>query len=591
MVCHVYIALDERDVSIARSKTQKGDIIVTDIHCEPHLGVTYNAAFCDKDDPSLVPNFTKWIDAFAVKTPLFNGFANVLYQCSVRPLAGYIMALKRLLAEKAIEDIAVFIVRDLFWHGKTSTFYMAEYESIGTYFYDRHAVFLPYLKDYLSAAGVNVAAINKSLPKQRFFYNPLRKWAVFLGRFVSDFKKHVLGGYDDMTIDKRDVDYIFVIRATGQLMTILPLLEMTDKKVGVVLAASRTLSNVDQVMASIVENRQNIHCIRHSKVSLGTFLRGYLSVLKEFIWPQKQIFHHNGINVNLTQAMSEVWTMLPNIMVYQNIIEKMATKFSSPFLFSLEQKSPQAYVDAMVATQGDSLCAHIQHCQQSFFDIPHPVWGDYFLCESPKIQQAFAACWTQDKDKAVYVGTFQGIKKDQIVQGTQVPTRIKKVCMFLGVEKEINLEVLKDICGYARDLNIELSIKLHPRDFVRYEDDFPDIVVHRYYEGQFEDFCQNFDAIITYPSGVISDLIFTDIPFVVYLPEYKEYLTTERDFIPEGVLISSSFNEIFNVFQQSESFYKSYQESRQSYIRGRGIIRSLDVIEANFNRLNESKKN
>ena len=55
MVCLVYLALNEKDIAYARSKTRSNDYILTDAFCPPHDGANLDATFCDSKDKSLVP--------------------------------------------------------------------------------------------------------------------------------------------------------------------------------------------------------------------------------------------------------------------------------------------------------------------------------------------------------------------------------------------------------------------------------------------------------------------------------------------------------------------------------------------------------
>ena len=84
--------------------------------------------------------------------------------------------------------------------------------------------------------------------------------------------------------------------------------------------------------------------------------------------------------------------------VYKYEIQKCISNIQSNFIFSFEQKSPHAFIDAEIAKNKKILSAQIQCVQQSFEDIPKPVPADFFLCETTKIQNAFSKSWSSDQD-------------------------------------------------------------------------------------------------------------------------------------------------------------------------------------------------
>jgi hypothetical protein len=585
LTCSIYIALCEKDVTRSKSQIQGSDYILTDVYCHNHLGQTHDATFSDETDVSLVPRFEKWIGNIAIENPNIYGYANALYQSSIRPLAGYLNAIDAILIEKGKENVNFYLPVELMWKVKTSTYYLAEYESAGIHLYDRHAVLLPYIEQYLLAQGANIVSTHKTIPLQVGIFNIVRLWGVFLSKLLLDmkvFKREKRAANNNVNQEEGQV---LLVRTVGQAITILPYLRSTTLKSTVIIGETYTDTCAFDFLSKNTDDINNITVISARQSKISRVLKCYAQGFKDILEQKKTVFEYKGLSINLTQAIKEVKVMMPSLALYQEKIKTQLKEVVATRLLTFEQKSAHAYIDASLAREQKIPSAQIQSCQQSFFNIPNPVCADYFLCETPEIVKSFQYCWPQIQEKLSYVGSFQGIhalsKKKKIIEKK---SNIQ-LCFFTGVGKEVNLKLIGFLSEFCKEQSISLSVKLHPRDRVSYIKSFPDIDFYRDYEGAFYDFMSKFDLAITFPSGVISDLLYSECPFLVFIPEDNEYIHTESVFLPKNMVPIVNIENLMKAVLDIDETRRQHQAILASFKRDSGIITDINTIDENFEKL------
>ena len=276
--------------------------------------------------------------------------------------------------------------------------------------------------------------------------------------------------------------------------------------------------------------------------------------------------------------------------IYRKQIHERIKEVSAAFIFSLEQKSPHAFVDAELAKNSNTPSAQIQCCQQAFFDIPNPVCADYFLCETPKVKNRFRDSWATHINRLKYIGSFQGIGAEQKLQVSRKNSDILRICLFLGLEKISNSALLKDFSEFAHLNKVKLLVKLHPRDSQRYSSVCSDVTYFTSYQDGFLEFSRTFDVAITFPSGVISDLVYSEVPFLVYVPQYKEYQITEAEYLPDGLEPMTSIESIFDKLKDMDELVRNQQFILANFRKANGIVTNIESIELSLKNLIVERK-
>jgi hypothetical protein len=585
----VYLALNEKDVRYALLHVKKQDFILTDVFCPKHLGQTLVATFFDKDDKKLVSSFSQWLRDVAGDNSNIYGYANNLYQSSIRPLAGYLSAIDNILANKGNNDIKFHFPVSLLWGKKSSTYYLAEYESAGIHLYDRHSVLLPYMEEYVLTKGIAIINGKKKFPMQVGIFNPLRLWGVFFSKLLLDLKSFKKNKFFPPIGLSNLESQVFIIRTVSQAITILPYLKMTRHKIIVIIGMTYTDTGAFDLLVSNTKDFNNI-CIHRARQAnfyqtLNKYYQGFCNILQQ----RKVNFLYKGLSINLTQALKEVLVMMPNLALYNDQIKVPLSQVNAKRLFTLEQKSPHAFIDASLAKIQKIPSAQIQCVQQSFFNIPNPVVANFYFCETPAIKRSFQKAWPQYRDQVKYIGTFQGIENPIKKRATKDINRIIKVCFFAGVEQELNNKLFKFLSDFS-DMNpIRFIVKLHPRDPEKYSKIFPKIDFLNTYIGTFSEFAASFDLAVTLPSGVISDLLFTATPFLVYMPDHNSYIQMEGSFLPEGMKPIKEISLLLNMLLEIDAVRECHKIILKNFKENQGLITDISMIEKNIlNLLNDT---
>jgi len=587
LVCKVFIALTKNDVVNVIEHVTENDIILTDLFCPCHRGQTFEAVFKDSSDTTLVRKVSNW---FNVQSKIHNfsfGYVNAFYQSCIRPLSGYLTGIDQILAVKGKENIIFYLPVSLKLKRKTSSYFLAEYESAGIHLYDRHSVLMPYIEDYIISNQLLYKKETRKFALQHLIYNPMRLWGVFLLRLIADISASIK---NSLTFKKRAIkgsnDELFIIRTEGQAITLAPYLLSTSKSICLVIGPSFVDDDVFRTLIRLVENKENITIVRVGSPSVNKILMIYMKTVKEIFCCRNKIFPYKGVNIYITQALREIIAMNASLNIYKMQIREKINESPSSFIFSLEQKSPHAFVNAELARHSKTLSAQIQWCQQAFFDIPNPVCADFFLCETPKVMKSFQESWTKHTDRLRYIGSLQGIVPDNSLKVNRKHSDILRICLFLGVERFSNIALLKHFSKFSQLNKIELIVKLHPRDSHSYSSLFPNATYFTSYEKSFLQFSLTFDLAVTFPSGVISDLIFSEVPFLVYIhPEDKEFKHAESEYLPEGMEFIVHISDLWKKIGNMDELVREHKLILENFKKANGIFTDIKLIESNLKKL------
>lgn len=589
LVCKVFIALSKNDIANAIEYVTEDDIILTDLFCPHHLGQTVEAVFKDSSDTTLVSKVSNWFNAQSDQHDFSIGYANAFYQSCIRPLSGYLTGIDQILAVKKKENIIFHFPVSLKFKRRTSSYFLAEYESASINLYDRHSVLMPYIEDYLILKQITYKEETRKLALQHLIYNPTRLWGVFLSRLTGDISASIK---NSLTLKQRAIkgkgsnDELFIIRTEGQAITLVPYLLSTSKSICIVIGSSFADDGAFSMLTRLLEKKENITIVQAGSPSVNKTLIIYLKTVQKIFCCRDKIFHYKGVNINFTQALREIIAMNAGLDIYKMQIRERINESPSSFIFSLEQKSPHAYVDAELAKYSKTLSAQIQWCQQAFFDIPNPVCADFFLCETPEVQKFFQDTWTKHTDRLRYIGSLQGIVPDQDLKVIRKHSDILRICLFLGVESLSNIALLKHFSEFAKLNKVELIVKLHPRDSQSYSSVLPNATYFNSYEKGFLEFSSTFDVAVTFPSGVISDLTYSEVPFLVYIsPKDKEFQNAESKYLPEGIELIVSISSILKKIGNMDELAREHKLILENFRKANGIVTDINLIDLNLKEL------
>ncbi|MEZ5757438.1 MAG: hypothetical protein R3D86_04385 [Emcibacteraceae bacterium] len=585
LTCSVYLALTSDDISKTLRVVKEGDVILTDLFCPTHKGETIKADFIDVDNAMLTSEFAEWFKNKSEKKQFLFGYANSFYQSSLRPIAGYLHGIDTVLTLKGRKNVIFRLPSSLLWNFRTSNHYLAEYESSGVRLYDRHSVLLPYIENYLKENKVTYTKGKLKFPLQVGIFNPLRLWAVFLVRLAVDIKGSIKRKVDHNCVEGKIFEHVFIVRTVGQAITILPYLSLTEKRILIIIGSTYTDTGAFSFLKENTMNRNNIHIVTGLYTSFLETLRIYKNTFVEIFMSKSSEFIYKNVKINFTQAILETLVLKSSIEIYQHQICSILKLVQSKMLISLEQKSVQAYIDAKLARNFKMVSIQLQWCQQAFFNLPIPICSDFFICETPKVQEAFKKCWPSETAKIKYIGTIQGICNFNKDNSASYENKIIRLCIFTGVESDVNAKFLKELQKQLKNSNIDISVKLHPRDNEKYEHIIPEAYYIRSYKQDFSVFCSSFDLAITYPSGVISDLLYTNLPFIVFVPEFNSYQNTESDFIPEGIEIITSIPLLADKIYSLNELIKRHNLALENFRKNNGIITDIEVFDKNLDEL------
>lgn len=590
MTCAVFLSFSKNDITKAIANVREDDIILTDLFCPEHRGKTVEAIFNDASDTALVSEASSWFNTQSVGNKFSYGYVNVFYQSCIRPLAGFLHAIDKIVAINGKENVVFHLPVSLNLKRATSTYFLAEYESAGVHLYDRHSVFLPYIEDYLVLNHISYVGGTRKIALQHLVYNPIRLWGVFLGRLAIDLGVSVKNKLGHRNRFKGSFDKLFIIRTVGQAITIMPYLSLTQERICLVVGPSFTDSGSFSMLNRLLLKRDNISIIPACNLGMRETFFTYINTVAKVFRCEKAIFRYKGLKINFLQALREIIVMNAGLDVYRKQLQDSVEEINSAFIFSLEQKSPHAFVDAELANSINTVSAQIQTCQQAFFDIPNPVPADFFLCETPKIRDSFRDSLTKHTKKMRYIGSFQGVGAKRNLQAYKKNSHVLRVCLFLGMGRSSNTSLLQDFSEFAQSNNVEITVKLHPRDRQRYLSVFPEGTYVTSYEEGFSKFSKAFDLAVTFPSGVISDLLYSELPFLVYAPPHKEYQATETEYLPDGMETMACISSLFRKIKNIDRLVREHEFILENFRKTNGIVTNIKSIELNLANLITEKR-
>lgn len=592
----IFIALTEQDLSYAVTVATKNDVIITDLAQQKSDCQYLTPAINNDEAYDLSLKVRKWFKHKIAQHRLpdeLYGYINNFYECSVRPTLTFFRAIDTAIEKSEIEDVTFVLPFKINSANNLSSYYMAEFESIGVHLYDRNCVIAPYIEEYILTKGKDIEYVNSRSAFKQLIFNFIRIWGVLVGRFFKDINNNVIHRNENMFSEK-EAEYKFILRTIGQSSTLLPFLERTTLRSDVIVADSNTDDGAFKLLTKRLKANPNVNVIKRKDITFTELVKTYLSVVSLICKKKEFDFEYSGVCFNFNQAVTETIVMLANLIVYKKQVLKTLSLTKNEhlkLLFSLEQKSPHAFVDTMIAQKLGVRAVQIKQCNQHFWPIPEPVFSHCFLVDFPELLDGFSSCWPDHREKLVYIGSFQGADGQTVNMINPLKRKMNKeyeICFFAGFHHRENIETLK--CVYEIDshlLDFNLTVKLHPRDNKDYSQMFPLAKFIQDQEESFADFCEIFDLAFTYPSSVVSELLFTDLPFFVYRPDNKDYRETSGASDFKGTKTIYEKDELINILLNIPRFYKEFSLIYNGYKQVSGIVTDIKAIDLNISDLSK----
>ena len=118
---------------------------------------------------------------------------------------------------------------------------------------------------------------------------------------------------------------------------------------------------------------------------------------------------------------------------------------------------------------------------------------------------------------------------------------------------------------------------------------FPKAKIIHDQDRTFNEFCESFDIALTYPSSVISELLFNNLPFFIYRPDHKDYreMSGASDF--KDIRTIYEKEELQYILRDIQGFKNEFNIVHEKFIEHSGIIIDVEKIDQNIINLTRLK--
>lgn len=518
------------------------------------------------------------------------GYANNFQECSVEPLLRYLISLRETIdkAKESSTDVEVVFPNRFIFTKKSSTYYLAEHESQGVHLYSREIYYYSYIKELCKNLHIRISYRGIRLGIKIYIWDFLRLWLVYFYRLYVDIKKSFLSRTKPLRVSNYDI--VVITRSSVQSLFVAPFIR--ESKIRFCLIASESfLSNGENITTAnkVFYDMKNTEIIAMPTLRVRSIFKKYISAVHFLVGHRREFKNICGFHINLTHAIKEVAVMHPSLQLYEDGLNEVLNQIpnaESETVLSTEQKSPHAYIDAKCSNGRGYKCFHLMYCDQHPKPLPFPVPGDIFLADTYTSYLKFREVWGKGKNyrKVAYIGSIKAIKvHDQYLTPQH---QNMNWCFFASdlcrnIFKDVNINLAQVLEDFTRESDIEYFIKLHPRDHAKHYPDFFKKKLSNF--DMYQKILHNIDFAISYPSGIILDLIFQNIPFVIYAPHtiYNHIDYVYLNAICNPIFIETP-KELEHWLSNPDELKKAFNEYRRKFIEINGIISDIKTIERNL---------
>ena len=504
----LWVIFSEKDLNKIIHKLSSKDVIICNINSfkYPEINI-FNVMTCTIEEESIGLKVKDSLTELSLKYgDEIIGFSNNFYQCSVFLLVKFIKSIEQM--SKRYPNSKIYFVNKVLFSAKKPNYFLAEYESQGVRLYDREGAFFGTIIKYCSDKGLPVSFLSKKISFQ-IISNYIRVFTVYFIKFYYD----IVNSLSVVNVEKytnKEIDFIFISRSISQSQFLKKIIVNNNYSNKVILF------NNAQDKQHIGRAKEIFYEIKNASVISASAIKEYLIVgeyarsLKNIFTLKKQtIIIEKDIHIDITQAVREILVMLPHIVLYQKQLNQTISKISGKckgLVFSTEQKSPHAYIDAIVANNNKLPCVQLMQCDQDNSDIPIPVTGDLFIPISRSKKEMLIKSWSSDNHKVFFPCQ---VSVNTVDNKNSLEFQYK-VCFFSSFDDvEFNVNVAKGLRSIAQSGNFKILIKLHPRDGSNWWKEFnaEGCMVVQHHEIELPELIEIFEIAIGSFSAVMISLL------------------------------------------------------------------------------------
>lgn len=508
------------------------------------------------------------------------GFANNFYECTIAPIASYTHVLNTLILtlKQQHEDIEVWFPTKHFLNLRRSAYYMAEHESQGVRLYSRESMFSPYLVSLCNKHQVRINYVKTCLGLKQGLMSEARILTVYTIRFIKSLYDSIKHRTDYVKQAPMQAEIIATSRSVMQSNLLIPFLKKSRTSMFVAvsetfLSAGRnhnlwrsTSQDGAPIQYELLRSTVRDICVRYKQIFTSLILK-----------PNIRYDLVNGIKLKISYALAEVLVMWPDLVNYRDSLHQLVGLQPMPhskLLLSTEQKSPYAYADAWVARQCGLLCAHAMQCDQASRPLPYPIYGDFFLVDCKVNLLQFTSSWKKHRQNVRYIGSFKACVEDPLPQKSITTAW----CYFSQCSSiDLNREILKVLRLIKDSLKIQVYVKLHPRDQLAHYKEYNDFVFLDEKKYRRAELFSKFTYAITFPSGVVTDLLYNNKPFLI--GRFLEPIHLKIPYIDE-TYVGNFFgvNDLIDKMRDLVTLEQGFEAYRNRFITNNEIISDADYI-------------
>ena len=105
------------------------------------------------------------------------------------------------------------------------------------------------------------------------------------------------------------------------------------------------------------------------------------------------------------------------------------------------------------------------------------------------------------------------------------------------------------------------------------------------YEKSFYEFTTYFDLAVTFPSSVVSDLLHSECPFLIFIPDHRRFDQSESAALPRNMTPIVDVEKLKKAILDIDATREQHQTILNSFKRDSGIITDINAIDENFEKL------
>lgn len=583
----IYLVFQPKDMKGLSKSVSAPDIIFGNIR-DSKTGHLVSPSYNHLLGRAISDDVIMLFDRLSVKFGhVIKGYANNFQECSIEPLLMYLSTLESIIDKFKLTygDVEVVFPRKILLTQKSSTYYLAEHESQGRRFYSHEDYFYPYIHDLCRKKKVLVSYSGIKVGGRIYIWNILRLWLVFLYRFYMDVRRSLVRKVINKPAQGQ-YDIVAITRMPTQSGFLKPFISQSRFRYGLVI--SESFLNLDKNLKTVIDKFKkikNVELIITPALNFSLVCNKYISVIP-MLFRIEESENIQGYDINITQAIKEMLVMLPSLLLYESEITTALNQIGPVkygTVLTTEQKSPHAFVDAQCCKRKNYKCFHLMQCDQHPKPLPMPVAGDVFLTDTLSYQAKLKEAMRlgDDKEKAIYIGSFKSVKTGPVVSLEYRRERLKWCFFASDSHIKNNIDLAWSLGKLADIYDFDFMIKLHPRDSGK---GYPRAFKKNIWNFNTDESLSNrFDFALSYPSGIIQDLIYENIPFVIYAPHEKydhaNYVYLVEDY---GPIFIERPDEVEKWVSQPENMISAFNEYRQRFLRHNGIISDPKSIESNL---------